>query len=524
MVKKTVKQVDHAERLAKEQKTISVSQFFERNRHLLGFDNPIKALSTTIKELVDNSLDACQEIQVLPEILVQIKKCKDENRFVVIVEDNGPGIVKAQIPKVFAKLLYGSKFAKMQQSRGQQGIGVSASVLYGQLTTGKSSKITSRTGEKKPAHFYELHIDINHNEPEVIQEKEVEWLNKVHGTRVEIELEGKYQRGRLSVDEYIKQSAIANPHASITYIPPDGKSIKYKRGTEVLPKEPGEIKPHPYGIELGVLIRMMKVTASKTIQHFFTHEFSRVSSNVAKEICDKAGIPVTAKPHSFGHAEADKLFQAIKKTKIMAPSTNCLSPITEEILTKGLKKEINAEFYTATTRPPTVYRGMPFQVEIAFAYGGDLPGDELAKVMRFANRVPLQYMQSGCSITKGVLQTAWKNYGVSQSKGALPSAPLIIAVHIASVWVPFTSESKEAIAHYPEILKEVKLALQECGRKLGIYLRRKKRAADEEKKKSYIVKYIPHVSGALQELLALSDKDEQQIQVILKAQLEKERS
>ncbi len=133
MVKKKIsKHENHAERLAQEQKAISVSQFFERNRHLLGFDNPIKALSTTIKELVDNSLDACQEINVLPEVIVQIKQReKSQNKFIIIVEDNGPGIVKEQIPKVFAKLLYGSKFAKMKQSRGQQGIGVSASVLYG---------------------------------------------------------------------------------------------------------------------------------------------------------------------------------------------------------------------------------------------------------------------------------------------------------------------------------------------------------------------------------------------------------
>ncbi|MDP3917015.1 MAG: DNA topoisomerase VI subunit B [Nanoarchaeota archaeon] len=521
MAKKVAEEENHAERLAKEQKAISVSQFFERNRHLLGFDNPIKALSTTIKELVDNSLDACQEINILPEIIIQIKKNpKEENRFVIIVEDNGPGIVKEQIPRVFAKLLYGSKFSKMKQSRGQQGIGVSASVLYGQLTTGKSSKITSRISPKRPAHFYELHIDISNNEPEIVQEKEIEWTNKDHGTKVEIELEGKYQRGKLSVDEYIKQTAISNPHANITYIPPDDKPIKYKRVTDVLPKEPLEIKPHPYGVEIGVMLRMLNQTKAKTLQQFFTSEFSRVSPNTAKEICDKANISVNVKPSTIIHTQADALFNAIKKVKIMAPPTNCLSPITEEILIKGLKKEIPAEFYTATTRPPTVYRGMPFQIECAFAYGGELPKEELAKIMRFANRVPLQYMQSACTITKGILSTAWKNYGISQSKGALPAAPLIITVHIASVWVPFTSESKEAIAHYPEITKEIKLALQECGRKLGIYIRRKRKDLEVERKKSYIIKYIPHVSGALQEILELSDKKEQEIQLLLKKQFE----
>ncbi len=519
VAKKASKTKNHAERLAQEQKAISVSQFFERNRHLLGFDNPIKALSTTIKELVDNSLDACQEMNVLPELLVQIKQ-KENNRFTVIVEDNGPGIVKEQIPRVFAKLLYGSKFSKMRQSRGQQGIGVSASVLYGQLTTGKSSKITSRTSPKEPAHFYELHIDVNHNEPEIVNEKEIEWPAKEHGIRVEIELEGKYQRGRLSVDEYIKQTAISNPHATITYIAPDNTVIKYKKGTDELPKEPKEIQPHPYGVELGVLIRMMKATESKTMLHFLTNSFSRVSAKTAKEICERANIPLNSKPGSITHKQADAIFGSIEKTKIMAPPTNCLSPIGEEIMIKGLKKEINAEFYTASTRPPSIYRGMPFQIECAFAYGGDLKGDELVKMMRFANRVPLQYMQSACAISKSIMQTAWKNYGVSQSKGALPTAPMVIAIHIASVWVPFTSESKEAIAHYPEIIKEIKLAIQECGRKIAVYLRRKKKAAESERKKSYIVKYIPHMGESLKELLGLTDVQSKEIQDILRKQLE----
>ncbi len=494
-----VKEENHAERLAKEQKSISVSQFFERNRHLLGFDNPIKALSTTVKELVDNSLDACQDINILPEIIVQIKK-KSETNFVVIVEDNGPGIVKAQIPKVFAKLLYGSKFSKMRQSRGQQGIGVSASVLYGQLTTGKASKITSRISPKKPAQFVELHIDINRNEPEILQEKEIEWLNKEHGTKVEIELEGKYQKGRLSVDEYIKQTAISNPHADITYLAPDEPAVKYKRATTELPKEPMEIKPHPYGVELGVLLRMAKQTASRTLQGFLSSDFSRVSPAVAKEICDKAGVSVDAKPQELMHQDVDKIFQAIKQVKIMSPPTNCLSPIGEETLIKGLKKELNAEFFAATTRPPTVYRGMPFQIECAIAYGGDLPADELVKVMRFANRVPLQYMQSGCAITKSILGTAWKNYGISQSKGALPAAPMALVVHIASVWVPFTSESKEAIAHYPEIVKEIKLALQECGRKLFSFIRKTVHAREQQERANLFEKYIPELADALSDL------------------------
>ena len=525
MAKTQKKKADNsikAEELAKDQKQVSVSEFFLKNRHLLGFDNPLKALSTTVKELVDNSLDACEEMRILPEIIVQIKNA-GENRFTISVEDNGPGIVKKQIPNVFARLLYGSKFHSMKQGRGQQGIGVSASVLYGQLTTGKATKITSRIDPKHPAHYFELNINTVKNEPEIVLDKEIQWMNKEHGTKVEIELEGKYQKGKLSVDEYIRQSAISNPHAQLTFINPLNEKAIYRRATKELPKEPKKIKPHPYGIELGMLMRMLKDTTAKTTLQFFTKEFSRVSDKVAKEICTKANIPLNSKPHELNHNQADAVFKAVQQTKIMAPPTDCLSPIGEQILTQSLKKEVDAEFFTSITRPPSVYRGVPFQIEAAIAYGGSLSADDLFRMLRFANKVPLQYQQSACAITNATVNTLWKNYGVQQSRGALPSGPAMLVIHIASVWVPFTSESKESIAHYPEIIKEIKLALQECGRQLGKYLSKKKKVADEEKKRSYIEKYIPHIGEALKELLKLKDTDEKKVVTLLTEELEKSR-
>lgn len=510
-----------ADELAKKQREISISEFFTKNRHLLGFDNPMKALMTTVKEAVDNSLDACEEMCVLPEIYIGIRQLS-EDRFKVIVEDNGPGIVKEQVPKIFAKLLYGSKFHKLSQSRGQQGIGISASVMYGQLTTGKSAKITSKTGPKKPANYYELHVDTKTNDPEILKENVVEW-KKDHGTRIEIDLEAKYQKGKRGVEEYLKQTAIANPHVTLTYSPPSGEEIKFLRATKELPKEPKEIKPHPYGVELGMLIKMLKDTKAKTLQSFLMSDFSRVSAKVAKEICEKAGLYEKARPGRIANQEADNLFKAIKKVKIMNPPTNCISPIGEDLILKGLKKEINANFYTSVTRPPSVYRGNPFQIEAGMAYGGDLSGDNLVRLMRFANRVPLLYQQGACAVTKSVVNTIWRNYGLSQSKGALPSGPCIILVHIASVWVPFTSESKEAIAHYPEIVKEIKLALQECGRKLASHIRKRKQAEHEAKKKSYIEKYLPHIGIGLRDILNLKDNEEKKMLKILEDILERSR-
>jgi DNA topoisomerase VI subunit B len=512
-----------AETMAARQREISISEFFSKNRHLLGFDNPQKALLTAVKEAVDNSLDACEDAGILPVLKVHIQQLA-EDRFRISIEDNGPGIVKAQIPKIFGKLLYGSKFHTLKQARGQQGIGISAAGMYGLLTTGKSVVVTSRTASDKPAHYYEIQIDTRKNAPQVIIDKVVDW-DAPHGTKVEIELIGTYKKGRHSVEDYIRQTAIANPHCEIYYTTPDtGETLHLQRGSDTLPPEPREIKPHPYGVELGVLIRMMKETPARQLSAALQRDFSRVSGRVAVDICKAAQLNPNANPHTIVVNEAERLFKAINSVKIMSPATNCLSPIGEEQILAGLQKEIDADFFTAITRTPAVYRGNPFQVEVGLAYGGSLHSEDLVDLLRFANRVPLQYQQSGCAITKAVLGIDWRSYGLSQSKGALPMGPVVLFIHMASVWVPFTSESKEAVAGYPEILRELRLALQECGRKLAIHIRAHRRAADEEKKKSYIEKYIPHIGIALREILGLSEKAENDLVVTLKDVLERSRS
>ena len=510
-----------AHEMAQSQREIGVAEFFARNRHLLGFDNSRKALMTTIKEAVDNSLDACEEAGILPEINIEIIDMGSD-RFRVIVEDNGPGIIKKQIPKIFAKLLYGSKFHKLQMSRGQQGIGISASVMYAQLTTGRPAKIVSKIDPNEPAHYYELKIDTQKNAPQIIKEATIDW-EKAHGTRIELDLEGSYQKGGQSIDQYLKQTAIVNPHVTLIYTNPKAEQIIFPRATDVMPEKPKQIKPHPYGVELGVLMDMAKMTEFKTIQQFLINDFSRIGAGTAKQICENARVQPNLNPKDLTRDMAEALIKGIKDTKIVAPPTDCISPIGADLLEKGMKKEINAEFFATATRPPNVYRGNPFIVEAGLAYGGDQPGDKTINMLRFANRVPLLYQQGACVSNKAATLTNWRSYGLSQSQNALPIGPCTLVVHIASVWVPFTSESKEAIAHYPEILKEMKLALQDVGRKLGSYVNKKKKIGAELKKRGYIEKYIPHVAEALKELLKLSNTEEEQIQVELKELLEKTR-
>src|SRR4051812_19224260 len=554
-----------AEQMASKQREISISEFFTKNRHLLGFDSPSKALLTAVKEAVDNSLDACEEAGILPDVTVEIKEAGPD-RYVMAVDDNGPGIVKAQIPKIFGKLLYGSKFHRLKQSRGQQGIGISAAAMYGQLTTGKPIVVTSKTGKGRAAHHFEIQIDTRKNAPVVAKDKEME-IAKDHGTRVEIEMEADYRNGKRWLLRYLEQTALANPHCRLEYRRPDEEPLVFPRVAETPPREAVEIKPHPHGVELGQLILKLKDTASRDVRSCLMREFSRVSPTVADQILKTARIHAGTKPKVVANdiKMAEALHRAIQATKIMAPPTNCLSPIGEELIHKGLvsflavtqeaaqteeqeQLELQAQsgrgkrkeeaqkrleelkqrakapqqeepkeegeeivaghkfFISSVTRPPKVYRGNPFQVEVGLAYGGPLPADRPVELYRFANRVPLLFQRGACGVTEAGLRTDWRNYELSQPRGSLPVGPMILFVHMASVWVPFTSESKEAVAHYPEILGEIRLAAQECGRRLATFVRKRKSAEYELQRRSIFELYIDEIAGSMKKLIGADPK------------------
>jgi DNA topoisomerase-6 subunit B len=554
MAKRTGSRPATAESMAAKQRDIAVSEFFLKNRHLLGFDSPRRALLTAVKEAVDNSLDACEEAGVLPEIAVEVEQIAD-NRFRVTVTDNGPGIVKNQIPKIFAKLLYGSKFHRLRMSRGQQGIGISAAGMYGQLTTGAATRILSRIKGAKKAHAMAVQIDTKQNKPTILSDTEQDWrptfqavnaagkphgppVVSKHGTSVSIEMEAAYQRAKQSVDEFLKQCAIVNPHLTLHYrltlqtkveptgTKPETTAVTYHRAVKVMPKIPDEILPHPHGVELGLLMQMLKDTESRTVRSALAHDFSRVSDQTALDICHRAGIEPRTNPTRIAHHESEALYKAIQDTKLMRPPTDCLSPIGEEQILAGLQKEIAADFFTAVTREPAVYRGNPFQVEIGIAFARPqenegIGSEEPVRVLRFANRVPLLYQPGACAMTRAVIVVNWKSYGLSQPKDALPIGPVVILMHLASVWVPFTSESKDAIASYAEIIDEMTLALQECGRRLSVFLHKRERQLEAARKRSYMELYIPHLALGLKDILSLTDKDESKIVGNLKKMLEK---
>jgi len=495
-----------AEELAKQQKAISVAEFFEKNRQILGFDSAPRALITCVKEAVDNSLDACEDAGILPDIFVQIKRCSDY--YQVIVEDNGPGIVAEEIPRVFAKLLYGSRFHTLRQSRGQQGIGISAAVLYSQLTSGKPTKVISKIGPGRPAHYCELTINTAKNEPEVQKEEEVEW-ERPRGTRVELEMDGSYVRSRRqSVFGSLKSAAIVNPHARITLVEPDGNVEVFERATEALPKKAYAISPHPAGIELGELIKLLRYTDKKKLRVFLRETFSSIGSISAQELCDQAGLDPERPPGSLTHEEAKGLLSAFKRIKVKSPPVDCLSPIGEELIKAGLEKEYRLDFIATTVRPVCVYSGNPFVVEVGLGFGGELEKEGRVEILRFANRVPLVYQQGACAITHAMESVSWKNYSLGQPTGSgVPVGPAVLLVHVASTNIPFTSESKDAIADVPEILSEIDLGLKEAARKLRRYLSRQSALSERREKEEIIRKILPRIAKKLSEILEKEEPD-----------------
>ena len=675
-----------AEELAEGQRAISIAEFFEKNKHMLGFDSGARGLVTAVKEAVDNALDATEEAGIKPDISIEIRESGDY--YTLIVEDNGPGITREQIPKVFGKLLYGSRFHAREQSRGQQGIGISAAVLYSQLTSGKPAKITSRTQRSETAQYFELIIDTDTNEPEIQVDEErapgESDLSPTHGTRIEMEMEAN-MRARQQLHDYVKHTAVVNPHARLVLNEPGLDEPRHYERVEGadLPAETEEIRPHPHGVELGTLIKMLGATESYSVSGFLQEEFTRVGAKTAEKVLnnfrdrhfgremgwaaprdpetsledaiddavankgaeatatfaarvtdtltsrertthaeltdivdtvaddvgeefgatfgstvrenaveaawdvltsdleadlyplvddatstrkddatvsgladrladkfDSGGDPrhratyaelrdyvdrsadrLVSEDVSFGDTArenvvdavwtamrtvpdevpkvraiaddrdvASELLEAMRETDILAPPTNCLSPITAELVEAGLKKEFDADFYAAATRDAEVHGGDPFIVEAGIAYGGELQ-DGTVDLLRFANRVPLVYQRGACATTDVVKTIGWRNYGLDQPGGSgMPNGPAVIMIHVASTNVPFTSESKDAIANIPEIEDEIELAIREAARDLKSYLNKRRSMQKRRKKQDVLGRILPEMADKLSEV------------------------
>ena len=496
----------------------SISEFFEKNKHFLGFDTLPRSIITAVKESVDNSLDAAEEHRILPEISIEVYKVPGKKDLLrLVTQDNGPGIPQKSISKVFGSLLFGSRFHTIRQTRGQQGIGITGVVMYSQLTTGKPTAVISKISREGSAIRVNIGLDTKKNKAilsnekrfssdEVNEAKGLHWIGD-HGIRIETLMKAKYQRGKQSVHQYLKMTSIVNPHASINFKAYDEEGsiideASWPRVTDELPRPVKDIKPHPHGLEIGTLQRLLRDAdvpsegegANTPLRYFLRHTFSSVTNPRAQDIISKAGLTPKDKPHLLKPDQVNDLLAAFTKVKLTAPPTDCLSPIEDLLIKKGLSKAIDSRFVSTVTREPKVTNGNPFQVEVGLIFGGDLPGDQPIQVLRFANRVPLMYQQGGCLLTKALESVDWKRYGLDHPGGrGIPKGPAAVLIHLASTNVQFTSEAKEALSDNVDVHDEIRLAMLEVGRGLRNHLKKQKQKAKAQEKFELVNIILPEI-------------------------------
>lgn len=479
-------------------RAVSPAEFFYKYREVAGFSNPVKAIYQTIRELVENALDATDVHGILPDIKISIRKT-DETRdfYTVMVEDNGIGIPPHVVPDAFGRVLFSSKYV-LRQSRGMYGLGVKMVVLYAQITTGRPIEvITSRTGFKR-IYFFRLRIDIDRNEPVIIEAGSWRKTREWHGTIVSVTIEGDWSRAKNKVLEYLYRTSITLPYANIVIISPENEILYYPRVLNTMPRPPIEVKPHPRGIDLEVLNSLVRNRNYNTIRELLIDSFQGIGEITASAILEKAGISPDKNPRELSDEELSSLVNTLKNyDRYRPPSPRSLSPLGREIIVTGLKRVFNPEYVDAVTRKPSTYEGHPFIIEIGLAYGGNTPvGEERPVILRYANKIPLLYDEGTDLVTEVVREEiTWDNYMIS-----FP-APIAILTHICSTKIPFKGVGKESIADIPEIRRELKLAIMEIARGLKQYLAKKTREEEARRRAEYIARYIPEIARNLATIL-----------------------
>lgn len=522
-----------AEEIFKEFREHSISEFFRKNSQMLGYSGKARSLTTVVNEYTSNSLDACEEAGILPDIRIEIKEL-EEDKYVIIVKDNGPGIPKKHVGKALATILAGTKFHRYLQQRGQQGIGAAGCTLFSRITTGKPIHVASSTGKES----YECDITINIQSNKPLVTNTVDIKDGIKGTRITGEFaDVKYENGEHGAYEYLKRTALSNPHVNITLIEPESKrEIVFIRSVNEMPKRPKMIKPHPLGITTNDIIDFAQRSESRRLSSFLIDTFSRTTSNRIQELKDVAkDIDFNADPRSLTWIDAEKLVKTFRQLKWVAPDLDSLSTIGEKQVEVAIKNILNPKFLSVVERRPKVFKGgIPFVVEAGIAYGGGAGkgakektgAQETAEggnqnefsgegnVLRFANKVPLLFDASNCAITEAVKGIDWKRYGI----GNFDEEPISVLVNVSSVYVPYAGIGKQAIAKEDEIVEEIKLAVMDCARTVQKYISGMRSSALQETRYKTIMRYVTQLSKDLSDITGVGEKE---IEGSLKALIEK---
>lgn len=487
--------------------TSSTAEYFSKNLQQVGFSSPTKAVLTTLKEAVDNSLDACEDAKILPDLYIEIKKAgagtiKNTDLIKIIVEDNGPGLEPDEVPKVFGEYLASSKFGRGRCSRGQQGIGISAATTWAQLTSAKGVQVITKTPKMKQAFSCLVLVDIKNNKGIIKDKKPVQW-DRPSGVRVEFLIDGRLQlQGEGGLLTYLMGTSLVNPHLTLKFKILDQAVQKVERVTQECPHVPDATEPHPHTMKLGEFIGHSHLFGKSTAATWLKRGFSRISSKALEDFVknglNKKLLEVTV--DKLTDAQFKEIFAAIHKTELMAPTTRSVMTIGEEAFSQSIRRLGEVDFFAVLTRRPTICDFKPVAVEVAIARlksgavnVGELNANEetSVQVLRFANRVPLQFDKSACAMVKAIETVNWRTYGIVQPKGSLPQGPYVIAVSLVSPFIKFKNASKETVDASDELVEEIRRALIQAGQRLSRHIRQENRAADLEEKMRHIEQFCP---------------------------------
>lgn len=478
----------------------STAEYFAKNLQQVGFSSPLKAVLTTLKEAVDNSLDACEQAEILPELWLEVSKVgagstKNTDLIRIVVEDNGPGIEPDDLSKVFGEYLASSKFGRGQCTRGQQGIGISAATTWAQMTNGRGVTVISKTKSMRKAVKAQIDVDIKSNMGLTRAKETLDW-DRTNGTRVEFLMDGRIQmNGDGGLMTYVDGTILVNPHLTINHKLNDNDWVKVERVSTTLPDIPEATLPHPHTFKLGEFITHATLYGKITVRKFLRTGFSRISDQSVTDFT-KHGLnkSLLEKPVSALSEENFKsVFQAVQNTELMAPSTKSVLTVGEESLSKSIQRLGETDFFAVVTRKPQICDFKPVVVEVALARftSRSQEADSPVQLLRFANRVPLQFDKSGCAITGAITSVNWKTYGLQQPKDSLPVGPYVFAVSVVSPFIKFKNASKETIDASDELVQEIRLALIQAGQKLSRHIKREFKEADLERKLQHIEQFGP---------------------------------
>jgi len=486
-----------ADEIFKEFKEHSIAEFFKKNRQMLGYAGKVHSLVTIVHEYVTNSLDACEEAGILPNIEIKVQNISDE-KYRVIAIDNGPGIPRNFVGKALAQILAGTKFHRYIQQRGQQGIGAAGCTLFSQVTTGKPIHVKSSTSNGK-AYSCNISIDTFRNKPIVADMHDIDSNEIQQGLYIEGEFaDVKYENSDHGVYEYLKRTALSNPHLQLKFTDPENAEYVFVRAIDSVPERPKATKPHPLGLTVNDLLEFAQKSESRKVSSFLIDTFARVTQNKIDEI--KQLLPqfdMDKDPKALTWAESEELLKTFGKLKWVAPDASFIKPIGAEQIKIALKNILDPEFMNVTERKPTVFRGgIPFIVEAAIAFGGKSgrktdEGYE-GNILRFANRVPLLFDSGNCAITIAAKSIEWKRYNID-----IDAQPVSIFVNVSSIYIPYSGVGKEAIAQIDELIDEIKLALMDTARGLQRYMSGKAHMHEEASKYNTIMRYTKQLANDL---------------------------